>query len=136
MNLALCASLTGCFGLFDSGSDKIADNYYVLWIDLQENQGICEEIEGTQRGSYILLVPEYVFEVGHDDNYIIAKQHPTSGFKSGYKINKEITNYFLINMNLKNDKVIGPLTLIEFEDLRKQLGISDIKFDMRYPETY
>lgn len=126
-------SLTSCFGLFDSGSDRIIDNYHVLWIDLQENQGISEEIEGTD-GSFIGLVPEYVFEVGHDDDFIIAKQHPTSGFESGYQINAKITNYYLVNMNLKKDKVIGPLTLTEFEDLREQLGISNIEFELIYPE--
>ncbi len=127
-------SLTGCFGFFDNGSDKITGNYYVLWIDIQENQGIYEE-EGTD-GPLIGLIPEYVFEIGHDDNFIIAKQHPTSGFQSGYQINTEITNYFLIDMNAQKDKVTGPLSLSEFEQLRKQLGISNIGFNLTYPETY
>ncbi|MEQ9308049.1 MAG: DUF3997 domain-containing protein [Balneolaceae bacterium] len=131
--LTIGFSLTSCFGLFDSGSDRITGNYHVLWIDLQENQGISEQIEGSE-GAYIGLVPEYVFEVGHDDNFIIAKQHPTSGFHSGYQINTEVTNYYIIDLNSKKDKVIGPLSLSTFEQLRKKLGISKIEFDMKYPE--
>ncbi len=133
--LTIGFSLTSCFGLFDSGSDRIIGNYHVLWIDLQENQSISEKIEGTE-GSYVELVSEYVYEVGHDDNFIIAKQHPTSGFESGYQINTEVTNYFLIDMNAQKDKVTGPLSLSKFEQLRKQLGISNIEFDLIYPETY
>ncbi len=132
-------TLTGCFGLFDSGSDRITGKYYVLWIDLQESQGISEADESNS-GSYIGLVPEYVYSVGHNDEFIIAKQHPTAGFNNGYKIDTSRTNYFIIDMNhkvLKTErKVIGPLSKMKFDSLRIELKIEKIKFDMNYPEIY
>jgi len=131
--LFLSFGLTSCFGLFDGGSDKITDKYRVLWIDLKQNQGISEEIDNSS-GSYIEIIPCYVFAVGHNKNFIVAKQHPASGFESGYQINTKITNYYLVNLNIKVDKVTGPLTLTEFEDFREKLGITDIKFQMKYHE--
>jgi len=130
--------LTSCFGLFDSGSDRITGKYIVLWIDMQENQGISEQIE-LNSSSSTGLVPEYVFAVGHNNDYIIAKQHPTSGFKNGFVIDTTITNYFVIDMNRKmlktGDKVFGPFTISQFDSIRTKLKIENIKFDMIYPNS-
>jgi hypothetical protein len=98
--ISFTLSLVGCFGLFDSGSDRITGKYIVLWIDLLESQGISEEIE-LNSSSSIGLVSEYVYSVGHNDEFIIAKQHPTSGFDKGYEIDTSITNYFVVDMNRK-----------------------------------
>lgn len=90
--------------------------------------------------SSIGLVPEYVFSVGHDDDFIIAKQHPTSGFENGFEIDTTITNYFVIDMNRKifrtREKVFGPLSIEQFDSLRSELKIENIKFDMNYPNSY
>ena len=131
-------SSTGCFGLFDSSSDDITGRYQVTWIDIQEQQFICIYLDDYSSSS-LMLVPEYVFAVGHNDNFIIAKQHPTSGFENGFKINKFVTNYFIIEMNKKTkteeEKVIGPLTEEEFKIRRKEFKIENIKFEMNYPEV-
>jgi hypothetical protein len=126
--------LTSCFGLFDSGSSTIYGNYEVMWIDLHEQQFICESSESQSSGC-IVLVSEYVFSVGHNDNFIIAKQHPTSGFENGFKIDTTVTNYFIIEINKSSNKVIGPLTQAKFTAIRKELKIENIKFDMNYPEV-
>ncbi len=131
-------SLTGCFGLFDSGSKRITGDYILMWIDLQENQRIIKEWNNT--GSGETVVPEYVYAVGHNEDFIIAKQHPTSGFESGYEVNDKITNYYIIDINNKTNKtdniIIGPLTIEKFNNLRLELKITEIKFDMNYPEKY
>ena len=132
--LFISVLLTGCFGLFDSGSKRITGKYIVVWIDLPRNQGIGEEIEGSP-GSSIGLVPEYVFAVGHNEDYIIAKQHPTSGFENGFEIDTTITNYYLIDMNEQKDKVIGPLTKSKFDSTRIALKIRNIEFDMIFKEN-
>ena len=84
------------------------------------------------------IVPEYVFSVGHNDDYIIAKQHPTSGFEGGYEINTNVTNYYIIDMNgkvlTKGEKVFGPLTRNQFHSLRTVLKIKEIEFDQNYPD--
>lgn len=129
--------ISSCFGLFDSSSDRIIGKYIVLWIDLQENQTISEEMEMNSSSSS-QIVGEYVFSVGHNEDFIIAKQHPTSGFEDGFKVNTKITNYFIIDMNRKilkkGDKVFGPLTHEKFEILRSELKIENIKFDLNYQD--
>lgn len=128
--------LMSCFGMFDSSSDKIIGSYKVLWIDLKENQFICEESEQSSTSCFA-LIPEYVFAVGHDENFIIAKQHPTSGFESGYKIDCSVTNYFIINMKKQNgeeDRVIGQLTKAQFDRIREDLAIEEIEFDLTYQD--
>lgn len=132
-------SLPSCFGLFDSGSKTIKGRFELLWIDLPESQGIVESYDNS--GNRLQIVEEYVFSVGHNDDFIIAKQHPTSGFNGGYEIDNKILNYFIVDMNnkiLKDEynKVFGPLTMHQFDSLRTVLKITDIKFDINYPETY
>jgi len=126
--------LSGCFGLFDSGTKRITGKYIVVWIDLPRSQGIAEEIEENS-GSSIGLVPEYVFAVGHNKNYIIAKQHPTSGFENGFVIDTTITNYFIVDMNAQKDKVIGPMMKLKFDSTRIDLKIQNIEFDMIFNEN-
>ena len=55
--------LSGC--LFDSDSDKIVGDYETIWIDIPQTRGIS-------KGETI--VPGYVSEIGHNANFIIAKQ--------------------------------------------------------------
>jgi hypothetical protein len=132
--LFISVLLTGCFGLFDSGTKRITGKYIVVWIDLRRNQGIAEEIEKNS-GSSIVLVPEYVFAVGHNSDYIIAKQHPTSGFENGFEIDLSVTNYFIVDMNAQEDKVVGPMTKSEFDSIRIDLKIQNIEFDMIFKES-
>ncbi|PXY02710.1 hypothetical protein DF185_01040 [Marinifilum breve] len=129
--------LSGCFGLFDSGSDRIKGRYIVLWIDSPKNQTISKEDQLHSSGSS-MIIDEYVFAVGHNDEYIIAKQHPTSGFQGGYEADTTITNFYIIQMNQKTkferDTVWGPLNESDFKKERSKLGIEAIEFDMIYPD--
>lgn len=128
--------LTSCFGLFDNGSDKIVGNFEVMWLDVLEQRAICERDE-TYSSAWEVLVAEYVFAVGHDKNFIIAKQHPLLDRKPGedFKIDTTVTNYFIIDMRKTNGKIIGPLTQEKFIEKRKELKIDKIEFDMNYPEV-
>ena len=134
--IILILSLNSCFFLFDSGEDKIIGNYKILWIDLLEQQVICESLNENSSGC-TRLVEEYVFAVGHDSNFIIAKQHPTNGFEGGHVIDTTITNYHIIDINRKiikkGEKVFGPLTKKEFDKKTMELGIEEIEFDQVYP---
>lgn len=121
-------SFTGCFGLFDNGSDKVVDDYRVTWIDLHENRSLDKQAE---------LIPAYVFAVGHNARFIYAKQHPLK-VGSTDKIDKAITNFYIIErtQNSYQDKpVYGPLTESGFDSLCRILRLSseDLVFDMTYP---
>jgi hypothetical protein len=137
--LTIVFALTSCFGMFDSSSDRIIDSYHVLWIDMQENRGISKEVEGSS-GSFIGIVPNYVFEVGYNEHFIIAKQHPMSGHHEGFNIITSVTNYFVIDMDNPTTRtgylVYGPLSRWEFDSLSTKLKLENIQFDQAYPETY
>ena len=119
-------SLTGCFGLFDSGSDTVVDDYKVIWIDLHENRSL---IKGEE------LVPAYVFAVGHNRQFIYAKQHPLLP-NSPEKIDRRIINYYIIERTksqFQDKPKYGPLTKKTFDSLNLKLNIENPEFDMTYP---
>lgn len=91
ITITFITGFSGCYGLFDSGSDRITGNCIVSWIDLQESQVIRKTSNDCHSGCEA-ITPDYIFSIGHNDYYIISKQHPTSGFEGGYKINTSITN--------------------------------------------
>ena len=136
-NIALLAfmSLTSTGCIFDSGSKKVAGRFILVWIDMPENQGLGEQSE-LNSSSSASIIPPYVFAVGHNNRYIIVKQHPTNGFEGGFKMDTSFTNYYVVDMEVKDTmgvrRTTGPLDLKEFSHLRKRLGIEDILFDMTF----
>ena len=113
----------GC--LYDSDSNKIIGDYETSWINIPKTRGI-------NKGETLLL--PYVSEIGHNSDYIIAKQHP---IKQGNKVSVyfDITNYYIIQVtsNSFQDKpVYGPLNKMSFDSLRNRLQITNIKFDISY----
>ena len=125
--------LTGC--LFDSSSNCIIGKYEVLWIDLPQNQILAKK-DKLHSSNYSTLIAAYIFAVGHNENYIIAKQHPTNGFHGDYKIHADTTNYYIIDIYKERDKVFGPLTLKQFDSLKTKFKISDLNFIKTYPDNY
>lgn len=122
----LLFSLASCFGLFDSGSDTVVDNYDVTWIDLHEHRALYKNEQ---------LVPPYVFAVGHNSKYIFVKQHPLL-LNSPQKIDKSVVNYYIIERtksDLQDKPQFGPMTKDEFDKLCSDLGISEPQFDLSYP---
>ncbi|MDE3182018.1 MAG: DUF3997 domain-containing protein [Bacteroidota bacterium] len=125
--------LTGC--LFDSHSDRIIGKYEVIWIDLPQNQMLAKEDKLHSSSASVILDP-YIFAVGHNENYIIAKQHPTNGFEGGYIIHTDTTNYYIIDIYKERDKVFGPLTLKQFDSLKTEFKIDNLQFNKSYPDNY
>lgn len=117
--------LSSC--LFDSSSDKIIGDYETVWIDIPQTRRISKGEE---------IVPAYVSEIGHNSNFIIAKQQP---IKQGNIVTVHIdtTNFYIITVStnsIQDKPVYGPLSKNSFDSLRKELKIENIKFDMFYPE--
>jgi hypothetical protein len=123
-------TLNSCY-LFDNDADKIIGKYEVSWIDTPNTRAICERTSST---GCLGLISEYVFAVGHNSDFIIAKQHPTNGFKNGYEIDTTKTNYFIVDIRIQS-KVFGPMNKSDFESKVEELNISGIKFDQTYPEN-
>jgi hypothetical protein len=129
--VAICF-LPGC--LFDSSSDRIIGKYEVLSIDLPQNRMLAKEDDLHSSSSSTIIEP-YVFGIGHNEHYIIVKQHPTTGFEGGYKISADTTNYYIIDILNKKEIIFGPLTLRQFDSLRTRLKIEGLLFDKTYPDN-
>jgi hypothetical protein len=114
-----------CAWLDASEHVKILDDYEVGWNDTESNRAITKPIAGCD-GCHQILISNYVYAVGHNRNYIIAKQ----------SANDTQTNYYIIDIvaNKKNSQsgILGPLTENDFSMNKKKLNIESIEFDMNY----
>jgi uncharacterized protein YceK len=126
--LTLCL-LSGCSGF--AIRKKVVDNYYLIAPDEEEQLDLSYCDPSDQEGCST-IISETVFAVGHNQEYIIAKQHPRVFPKTS---NKSITNYFILPINKKdrhgrdNFGLIGPLTFEQFNKRKKELNIPDnVKF--------
>jgi hypothetical protein len=134
--ILIATVLTGCFGLFDGGGDHIAESYSTGWIDVHSSRCIEKQ---DKDGSSIEVVPAYIYAVGHNERFIVAKQHPLPGEFPKERINVTQTNYFLIDLKLQPGQgekgVYGPMDASQFETLSRKLEVGKIVFDLTYPET-
>jgi hypothetical protein len=126
ISLFIICLLSGCIGgLGFVTKDHICGNYYLVAPDddVQLSLSYHEPTDGDNYGTFIT---ETVFAVGYNEKYIIVKQHPNN--------NRSITNYFILPLikgfNWRtNNGLIGPLTLEQFNEKRKELNIPDsLKF--------
>jgi hypothetical protein len=106
--------------------EQIVDVYYLTACDSEED--MC--IQGD-----MVVIKSTVFAVGYNEDFIIAKQHPHEFAKP---IDKSITNYYIIPLKNKvsefpDSNKIGPLTLEQFTEKRKELNVSDsLKFTIEF----
>lgn len=132
--ILLFVFIISCFGLFDSGENQIVGNFYTVWIDEYSNRTIG--IKNSETSS-ITVISEYVFSVGHNSNYIIAKQHPKpERFSSA--VNTNITNYYIVDIKNSDEfvqKIYGPFDENKFNGKLKELKADDIEFNLNYPEN-
>ncbi|MFM2283414.1 MAG: hypothetical protein RL222_918 [Bacteroidota bacterium] len=121
--------LTSCAWLDQSEHHLIIDNYEVGWNDLESNRAITKSIDACE-GCYDVIIDGYIFAVGNNDNYIIAKQHQA--------FDTTITYYYIINLriNRKNNRngIYGPINESEFNVQKKKLNIEHLKFNKTYSE--
>jgi hypothetical protein len=118
--------LFGCFP-FGESNEHIVGRYYLGYLDGRDYMSI--EVESKKnKGSYRSVITPTVFEIGFNENFIIAKQHPKPDFSK--PMDKSVINYFIIPLKFRVSEWddlnrIGPLTRKEFIDKRKELKISD-----------
>ncbi len=109
----------------------IIGNYYVGWNDMVSNRAIVYKHDSN---SYDGIISSYVYAVGHNSDFIIAKQkHPYSDDLNFTKY------YYIVDMNKRlgrdKDAIYGPMDKIEFDKKSKQLNISELEFDQIYKEN-
>ena len=127
--LIILISFSSCSGFILK--EKIVDNYYLIATDIEEQLDLSY-YEPTDKNGCVSVIEATVFAVGFTDNYIVAKQHP---YIFPNAVNNKITNYFILPINKKGEhfkgnlSLIGPLTLKQFNEKEKELGITfDLKF--------
>lgn len=122
--LIILLTFSGC-GL--AIKEKIIHNYYITAPDDQIQSALSYQ-DSTYESTYIDIVGETVFAVGYNDKYIIVKQHP---HQFSDTLNKTITKYHILQIDTNINRhtyLLGPLTLEEFENKRKELNIMDMTF--------
>ncbi|OWP62588.1 hypothetical protein CDA63_13175 [Hymenobacter amundsenii] len=122
--------LTGCFGLFDSSTDTITGEYATSWIDARRSRAVYRDIAEQ--------IPAYVFAIGHNERYIIAKQHPLALTGELVEVvDCTRTAYYILdivrNRQPTGQGVSGPLTAEQFRQQAQRLGLAEVNFSMNYP---
>lgn len=123
-----CALTTGCgVDIFGLSSDKLTQDYEIGYIDTNSMRTIWYD------GS--ILIPPCVFEVGWNENFIIAKQTKAES-------DDNTVNYYIIdiakNKNMPGKKhhregVFGPFSESDFVKKRIELGVpQQLDFSKNY----
>ncbi|TDQ28764.1 DUF3997 domain-containing protein [Tenacibaculum caenipelagi] len=108
---------------------EITGNYFLFANNKLDEMSI---LFYSEKYSYQLIVPETVFAVGENGDYIIAKSHPKNP-KTG--INKSVIFYHIIEVNKKDIKQCSNLNLEQFNTERKKLNIpNNLDFKTIYKE--
>ena len=110
------------FLLFVSCQDidvtHVAGSYYLVVTDTDDDRKLSY---GLGNGNYVGCVPPMVYAIWNNDDFIIAKQHPSA-------INK--TLYYIVPLKnpvseFPDENFIGPLDKEEFIKKAKELKITD-----------
>ncbi|MEX1001397.1 MAG: DUF3997 domain-containing protein [Crocinitomicaceae bacterium] len=116
----------------ESEEEHIIGNYYVGWADMESNRTICfrKDPEGQTSRT---IISGYIFAVGNDSSYIIAKSHPG--------VTTDITYYHIVDVreekltNFHTDNCWTTESKKKFNLKRSELGILNLEFDKNYTEN-
>jgi len=131
--LIIILSITLLFASCDFGNSgeevQLISKYYVGWADLEANR--CIYIKETpESDSGKVIVSGYVFAIGHNDRYIIAKTfNGTKSTKEYYHI-IDTKGYYHSNIDNSNYWEFSSET--EFREKLAALNISTLKFNKNY----
>ncbi|MFD0862545.1 hypothetical protein ACFQ1M_10035 [Sungkyunkwania multivorans] len=102
-------TFSSCYFGANEYSGKITRDFYLIAWDEKFWQ-ISRSNNSSEFNTENIIIRHDVFGVGHNKDFIIAIQHPCESDKphltdylDDYKVNKEITNYYIIEL-LKNEK--------------------------------
>lgn len=105
------------------GQEQIGESYFLRKGDLKRDVDIGF---GTNELSEGVVAPT-VFEVHWDDDFILAKRYPVS--KDENMVEYYILKKVVFGEEKASENMFGPLTLVEFEDKKKELSIQEEKME-------
>jgi hypothetical protein len=115
----LLISMLGCGG-FGLAYEKDLVGKYAVWAtDIEEQAAVVKKTSSSGAAG---VVPPMVFAYGWNNKFIIAKQHPIVD-NSPFIVDIAITNWFIVEV--KSEKIHGPLSEQEYIELRQKLGVPD-----------
>jgi len=114
--LLLLAALA-CGGIGLAYEHDLTGDYAIWAGDLLEQAAVVKKIPDSSSASTV--VNPMVFAYGWNEDFIIAKQHPN--LDDFDEIDTQTTNWFIVNV--KTQKVYGPMTEKEFAQRRQELGV-------------
>jgi hypothetical protein len=129
LGIAFLLILQSCY--FGAGlvEKEITDDYFLFANNSLEEMSIWYHAE---KYSNRLIIPETVFALGENGDFIIAKSHPRN-IENG--INKSVTYYHIIEVDKKSIEESPNLTLEQYENKRKMLNIpKNLDFEIVYDE--
>lgn len=140
----LYIALLGLISCDVTWDDKLTGNYYLLAIDSMSDMCVTYY---PKNGSMNFDITEGgIYEVGHDENFILAKAYKTlidSLGNSLHRYDTDITEYYIIPVDNTQsgleaqENYFKLTTKEEFEAKRKELGVSDkITFDIDFKKSY
>jgi hypothetical protein len=114
---------SGCQNLTER---KIIGNYYLVSTDRNEDETSLS-YKLSSGDNYIGIIPETVFEIGYNEFFIIAKQHPKDINKNQDKsgINFFILPIMTLDTLYPQKYLLGPFNETNFINERKKLNIPD-----------
>jgi hypothetical protein len=113
--------------------EHVVGNYYVVAGDTRDQMTLSYKSSDSHSGSYGIVVDNCVFAIGHNDKYIILKQHPWNFMNSKHP-NREITNYYVVKVESVYVPNNNPLNEFQFSRETKRLGIENIRFSTIYKD--
>ena len=130
--LTLLIFILGCKD--NTFEKRIRNDYFLKKIDLNEAQFFGKKHDTIlKNGIFEILINDYVFAVGSNENIIIIKQHYTGGGYYGWKVDTTRTQFYVIDLAINKDSLYGPLPEYEFENKVLDLNGEMIDFDLVYP---
>lgn len=140
----LCIIILFGFVSCETWYEKLIGNYYLLAIDSMSEMRVSYYDKGMDLD--VSITENGIYEVGHDEHFILAKAYKTlidSLGNSLHRYNTDITEYYIISVDdtqngLEAQENCFKLTTKEkFEAKRKELGVSDkITFDIDFKKFY
>lgn len=115
--LLIMIPLSACAGAGDWNYDDLPGNFEVWRVNGKNVSLVLANENGVTAST---VVPTYVFEVGHTDRYIFAKQAEVSEDKV---VNYSVVHYHIVDVNTA--ETFGPLDEQAFKEKLKELGIEE-----------